>query len=168
MVVEPEPVTLDEFVTSIVSTITSPVVFLIVIFPVLTSTASENVNTIFAEEETPVALSAGLLEDNVGGTLVNETVAVSVTATLFNVAEIVAVPTVVEVSVAVYVPSELSVTELNVPNVEDKLTVSPPFKKLLPNTSLTCTVIVELDVPLANTELGDAETVDVVASAASS
>ena len=57
----PDPVTLAEEVTSIVSTVLSPIVFLIVIFPVSTSTASENVSTMFADKDTLVALSAGVL-----------------------------------------------------------------------------------------------------------
>ena len=70
MIVEPEPVTLDEFVTSIVSTVLLSLVFLIVIFPVSTSTASEKVNSIFADKETPIALSAGELELSVGSAAV--------------------------------------------------------------------------------------------------
>ena len=67
MVVVPDPVTLAEEVTSIVSTVLLPIVFLIVIFPVSTSTASENVSTMFADKDTLVALSAGVLELKDGG-----------------------------------------------------------------------------------------------------
>ena len=61
----PVPVTLFP-VTSIVSKVLSSLVFLIVIFPLSTSTASLKVNVIFAVANTPVALSDGTEEDRVG------------------------------------------------------------------------------------------------------
>ena len=59
------PVTF-EFVTSIVSKVLLSEVFLIVIFPVSTSTISLKFRTIFASSATSVALSAGVDDDNVG------------------------------------------------------------------------------------------------------
>ena len=57
-------------VTSIVSKVESSVVFLIVIFPVSTSTISLKFRTIFAFTATLVALSAGVDEFKVGNTFV--------------------------------------------------------------------------------------------------
>ena len=61
----PVPVTLFS-VTSIVSRVLSSLVFLIVIFPLSTSTASLKVKVIFAAADTPVALSTGTDEERVG------------------------------------------------------------------------------------------------------
>ena len=63
--VVPVPVTF-ELVTSIVSKVLLSEVFLIVIFPVSTSTLSSKFKTIFALSDTLVALSAGVDDDNVG------------------------------------------------------------------------------------------------------
>ena len=62
---EPEPVTLLP-VTSIVSIVELSDVFLIVIFPVSTSTFSLKLRTMFAFTPTAVALSAGVDELRVG------------------------------------------------------------------------------------------------------
>ena len=53
-------------VTSIVSRVELSLVFLIVIFPLSTSTASLKFKVIFAVADTPVALSDGTEEDRVG------------------------------------------------------------------------------------------------------
>ena len=63
------PVTF-ELVTSIVSKVLSSEVFLIVIFPVSTSTISLKLRMMFAPSKTPVASSAGVDELKVGKTLV--------------------------------------------------------------------------------------------------
>ena len=65
---EPDPVTLLP-VTSIVSTVESSDVFLIVIFPVSASTLSLKFRTMFESTATPVALSEGVEELNVGKVL---------------------------------------------------------------------------------------------------
>ena len=65
MSVPPLPLTLAP-VTSIVSIVLSSEVFLIVILPLSTSTASLNVSTILAFTATPVALSVGSEDDSVG------------------------------------------------------------------------------------------------------
>ena len=81
---------------------------------------------------------------------VKATVAVSVMAVPANVPLIVAVPAVVvEVSVVVYVPSPLSVTILSVPKSVLSVTVPPLVVILFPFTSLSCAVIVEVEVPSA-------------------
>jgi hypothetical protein len=78
-----------------------------------------------------------------------------------------AVPDVVElVSVAVYVPSPISVTPVSAPAVELSVTVSPPELSSFPFASSACTVIVEVDDPSAVIEPGEAEIVDVAADAA--
>ena len=61
----PVPVTLFP-VTSIVSNVLSSLVFLIVIFPLSTSTASLKVKVIFAVADTAVSLSIGIDEERVG------------------------------------------------------------------------------------------------------
>ena len=61
----PVPVTLFP-VTSIVSNVLSSLVFLIVIFPLSTSTASLKVKVIFAVADTAVSLSVGIDEERVG------------------------------------------------------------------------------------------------------
>ena len=66
------------------------------------------------------------------------------------------------VTVAVYVPSPLSVTELIVAlPVSDSTTVWPPDVAFTP-FSFTCTVIVEVDVPSANTVSAEATRVEAV------
>ena len=62
---DPLPVTLFP-VTSIVSNVLSSLVFLIVIFPLSTSTASLKVKVIFAVADTVVSLSVGIDEERVG------------------------------------------------------------------------------------------------------
>ena len=69
--VVPVPVTLL-VVISIVSNVLSSLVFLIVMFPLSTSTFSLKVKNIFAVLETLVALSVGLLEESVGAVLQEE------------------------------------------------------------------------------------------------
>ena len=72
-----------------------------------------------------------------------------------------AVPAAVpDVNVAVYVPLLLSFTVPNVPNVLLKTTVPPELVRLFPFPSFNCTVIVEVLVPLAVIELGEALIVD--------
>ena len=66
MIVVPDPLTFVASVTAIVSIIELSLVFLIIIFPLSTSTISEKVSTIFAVVETPVALSDGVLEESLG------------------------------------------------------------------------------------------------------
>ena len=60
----------------------------------------------------------------------------------------------------------MSVTVPSVPRVVDSVTVSPPVVRLLPITSLSWTVMMEVDVPLAVIELGAAVINEVVAEAA--
>lgn len=71
------------------------------------------------------------------------------------------------VTVAVYVPFPLSVTDPTVPVPEERLitTVEPPALRLLPYWSFACTVSVTVD-PFAVTELLDAVSVDWLAVAA--
>ena len=69
IVVDPEPDT-NPPVTSIVSTVESSDDFLITIFPLSASTASENVKTILSSTPTLVAPSLGEEEDKVGAVLV--------------------------------------------------------------------------------------------------
>jgi hypothetical protein len=71
-----------------------------------------------------------------------------------------------KLTVAVYVPLPLSLTALTVPNVLATVTLSPPAANRLPLTSSNVTVIVELAVPLAGTEVGLAVIVEVTALAA--
>jgi hypothetical protein len=72
-----------------------------------------------------------------------------------------AVPAAVpDVNVAVYVPLLLSFTVPTVPNVLLKTTVPPELVRLFPFPSFNCTVIVEVLVPLAVIELGEALIVD--------
>ena len=73
--------------------------------------------------------------------------------------------TVDEVSVAVYVPSPWSVTAPSEPLVVESVTALPPAARLLPVTSLSCTVIVEVVVPLARIEVGLAAIVEFAAEA---
>ena len=65
IVVVPVPVTKPP-VTSIVSTVLSSDVFLMVILPVSTSTASSKVKTMFEPTVTPVASSVGVDDDKLG------------------------------------------------------------------------------------------------------
>ena len=60
----------------------------------------------------------------------------------------------------------MSVTVSSVPRVVDSVTVSPPVVRLLPLASLSCTVIIEVDVPLAVMEVGAAVINEVVAAGA--
>lgn len=94
------------------------------------------------------------------------TTALSMIAAAFTVPVAIAVPAEVdEVSVAVYVPSPLSVTDPREPRVVAKVTVSPPEVRLLLLASLNRTVIVLVDEPSAVIEPGAALIVDVVRSA---
>jgi hypothetical protein len=93
------------------------------------------------------------------------TVALLVITTPFNEPVMVAVtPTVEEVSVAVYVPSPLSVTGLSVPAVVSSSTESPPDVKSVPSVNLSWTVIVDVEEPSAVMVVGDAEIVDTAGS----
>ena len=65
MAVVPVPVT-KPLVTSMVSTVESSEVFLMIILPDSTSTASLKVSTILLSTATPIALSAGVDELSVG------------------------------------------------------------------------------------------------------
>ena len=77
-------------------------------------------------------------------------------ATAFTVPEMVAKPGVTPaVSVAVYVPSPLSVTRPSVPRSVNNTTVSPPYGKGLPDTSLSWTVMVDVEAPSAGIDVGD-------------
>ena len=77
------------------------------------------------------------------------------------VPDIVEVETVLdEVRVAEYEPSWLSVTELRVPAEAVNKTVSPPEDKLKSFKSFNCTVMLDMDVPLAKIEVGSAVIVD--------
>jgi hypothetical protein len=59
----------------------------------------------------------------------------------------------------------LSVTEESVPSVLLNVTVAPPEVKLFPLASFNCTVMVEVLVPFAVIEVGEAVMVEVVALA---
>jgi hypothetical protein len=61
-----------------------------------------------------------------------------------------------EVRVAVYVPSPLFVTAPRFPPVVFSATSAPPDVRLLPSASRSWTVIVDVLVPLAGIEVGDA------------
>ena len=101
-----------------------------------------------------------------GSPSLKTTVAFSPIAVRFSVPVIVAVPAVVEdKSVAVYVPSLLSVTPLRLPTVVASSTASPPTDRSLLPPSLTCTVIVDVLVPSASMIVGTAE-INVVAASA--
>ena len=102
------------------------------------------------------------------GPVVKITVALSVKATAFKIPVIVAVPAVVDdVSVAVYVPSPLSITAVNVPRFEDRITSSPPVEILFPFASFNWIVIVEVVIPSAAMEVVEAVIVEVAALATS-
>ncbi len=60
----------------------------------------------------------------------------------------------------------MSVTVSSVPKVVERATVSPPVVRLLPLTSLSWTVMVEVDVPSAVIEAGAAVINEVAAEAA--
>jgi hypothetical protein len=60
------------------------------------------------------------------------------------------------VNVAEYVPSPLSVTDPNDPDVVDRATVPLLEVSLLPWASSACTVIVDVDVPFALIDVGEA------------
>ncbi len=60
----------------------------------------------------------------------------------------------------------MSVTVPNVPRVVANATVSPPAVRMMPLASLSCTIIVEVDVPLAVMEVGAAVINEVAAEAA--
>ena len=62
----------------------------------------------------------------------------------------VAIPAVIEeMSVAVYVPLLLSVTAPSDPLVLVRITVPPLVVMLFPSSSISCTVITDIEVPLA-------------------
>jgi hypothetical protein len=96
-----------------------------------------------------------------GAPAVNVTVAVAVTALPLRVPEIVALPaTVGDVNIAEYIPLLLSVTLPRVPAVVPSATVPPLAVRLLPFASFSCTVIVDVLVPFAVMDVGDAVIVD--------
>jgi hypothetical protein len=98
------------------------------------------------------------------------TITVAVLVMLFPpiLPEIVAVPPVVPaVSVAVYVPSLLSVTGPREPRVVARTTVPPDVSSLFPLASFAWTVIVEVDALLASMEVGEADIVVLAAEATS-
>ena len=70
---------------------------------------------------------------------------------------------VAEVSVAVYVPSPLSVTEDSVPSVLLSVTVAPPVVRSLSEASFNCMIIVVIDVPSAVIEVREAVMVEFAA-----
>ena len=63
-------------------------------------------------------------------------------------------------------PLPVSVTTLNVPRVVPNVTVSPPVVRLLPLASLSRTLTVDVDVPSAAIEVGEAVINEVAADAA--
>ena len=70
-----------------------------------------------------------------------------------------------DVSVAVYVPFPLSVTGDKLPAVVASATVAPPLVRFVPAASLSFTVRVEVLLPLAAIEVGDAVIVEVAGEA---
>jgi hypothetical protein len=98
---------------------------------------------------------------------VKMTVALLAIGAPFRVPVIVVVPAVVgDVSVAVYVPFPLSVTAERLPAVVASATVAPPLVRLFEPASLSCTVMVDVLLPSAVIEVGEAEIVEVDAEAA--
>jgi len=96
----------------------------------------------------------------------NLTAALFDKGTPFKVALTVAVPTTTdEVRVTVYVPFKLSVIAPRVPIEEVNTTVAPPAVRLLPYTSLACSVIVDVVAPLPTIEAGDAKIAEVTGDA---
>jgi hypothetical protein len=79
-------------------------------------------------------------------------------------AVIVAVPALLDLNVAEYVPFELSVTDETVPKLLDIATLAPPEVKLFEDESFNCTVIVEELELLATTDVVEAATVDLLAT----
>lgn len=95
------------------------------------------------------------------------TVVVAVAFTPPTEKESVLVPVVIEdVSVAVYVPLPLSLTPEIVPRLRLMTTVSPPLVIRLPLASKSVTVTVDVLVPFAVIEVGEATMVDLAAEAA--
>ena len=96
----------------------------------------------------------------------NVTVSLSVIAVPPTVPLMVALPAVVdEVSVTVYVPSPLSVTELNVPELAVNTGKHAPLVRLAPFSSLSWIVIVVVLVPFAEIDPVAAVMVEVAAEA---
>ncbi len=62
-------------------------------------------------------------------------------------------------------PLPLSVTAESVPPVVESATASPPATRLVPEASLSRTVIVEVEAPFATIDAGAAVIVEVVPSA---
>jgi hypothetical protein len=84
----------------------------------------------------------------------------------FSVPVIVAVPTVVEeVSVLVYVPFALSVTAESEPRLVARATTPSLVVRSLPIASFNWTVIVEVLVPSAVMDVGEAVSVDIAVEA---
>jgi hypothetical protein len=101
-----------------------------------------------------------------GGPATKVTEAVPVSGLPPSVPLIVADPTVEEaVRVAVYVPLPLSVTAERDPPVVASVTVPPLADRLFPCWSLSWTVMVEVDVPFAVSEVGLATMVEVATEA---
>jgi hypothetical protein len=99
-----------------------------------------------------------------GPTPVNVTVASSVIALPLTVPLIVAVTLVgdeEEVRVAVYVPLPLSISELSDPAVVESWTSAPPVVSGVPAASRSSTVIVDVLVPFAGIDVGEAVICDV-------
>ena len=97
----------------------------------------------------------------------NATVSLSVIDVPLIFPVMVAVPAVVdEVSVAVYVPLPLSVILPMEPDVVVNVTVAPPVVRLFPFASLSCTVMVDVVMPSAVMEEGEAVINEVVVLAA--
>ena len=99
----------------------------------------------------------------VAGPCVKVTSSESASAAPLSVPVIVAEPTVVgEVSVAVYVPSPLSVTPESEPvPARESATTPPEAPTSLPTASFSCTVTVDVVTPSATIESGSAEIVEV-------
>ena len=115
-----------------------------------------------------IELKAAVIVDvtALAGPGVNATISLSVIGFPSIVPVIVALPAVTDdVKVAVYVPSPLSVTEDNVPEVVDNKTIAPPVVKLVPMPFLACTVIIVVELPFATIEFEAAVMAEVVGSA---
>jgi hypothetical protein len=106
-----------------------------------------------------------LVTDGDPATKLTAAVAVAFTPPTEN--ESVLVPVVAEdVSVALYVPLPISLTPEIVPRVRLMTTVSPPLVIRLPLASKSVTVTVDVLVPFAVMEVGEATMVDLAAEAA--
>ena len=140
---------------------------LVKLFPLASLSCTVMVDLLFPFAASDVGAAVMVEVTGEAAPAVKVTVALLAIAAPFNMPVIVAVPAMVEdVSVAVYVPFPLSVTAERLPAVVARATVPPPLVRLFPVASLSCTVMVDVLLPSAAIEVGDAEIVEVDAEAA--